>query len=266
MISARSFLVFLALCLPLSLGCPPAPEADAGPAEGEGEGEGEGEDGGSVDDCGDVTALGECTGSTLRFCSEGDLIEYDCAVEFPGAGCAEINADYGYDCAVPASGSCLGEDDWLLCQGTEPSCVETNDDVTCEENAGACVDADVGTCAGDVLTWDCYAGQAYRIDCGSYGGSCDATASACVDFPVGALCDEVDYFCADGLDCRVGECVTLDAGPVDAGGDAGMQDAGGDAGAQDAGGDAGAQDAGALDAGADAGFDAGPTDAGFDAG
>lgn len=231
------------------LACPPdEPPVDGGVGVDAGEDDEEVDAGPGDQGCGDVTAEGLCDGSVVTFCdvTADELITYDCAdrATFPEetTQCTDVTDEWGVDCTVAPGGECAfftddGDFVWAppLCRGTEPACLETAEAFECVENAGTCVEADIGTCDGDTLVWSCAASQPFLIDCGSYGGTCSAAEEACVELPAGAICDDALYQCAAGLDCQVGVCVEVgggdDAGVVDAGGDndagtAGSVDAG----------------------------------------
>ena len=70
---------------------------------------------GGTNECGDVDAIGQCTGDILEYCAAGELYTTDCALA--GEVCA-FDQDAGwYDCGsaeVPVSGGPLGGDCGLL--------------------------------------------------------------------------------------------------------------------------------------------------------
>lgn len=154
-------------------------------------------DGGDIGDCEEM-----CDGDTLVTCDDdGEEVETDCTDEF--SSCIEIDGTFG--CAAAVGASCL-ESSLSLCEGTEAGCVDDGDDgdPVCEENVGTCVAADARTCDGETLTAECQGDQPYTITCDAYGATCEA-GTGCVG-DADAFCDDVDFFCADGLSCVANTC------------------------------------------------------------
>ena len=88
-------------------------------------------------DCGSVTYMGCCNGSTAVWCEEGTLAEADCSAQ---GGCGWVNADYGYYCG--GSGADPSGDLPLSCDG-EPTCEQTCLAVECGSYQGC----DCGGCS-----------------------------------------------------------------------------------------------------------------------
>jgi MYXO-CTERM domain-containing protein len=184
--------------------------------------------------CGPITLEGECQGSEVVYCNEGVVERIDCATEYdPPAMCGEVDPSYGVDCLLAQGEGCLFIDengDYVqsFCQGPGAGCVETPNEVTCEANLGACVEADIDRCVGNRLMTDCLINQPYFIDCAEYGGIC--SEGACRQVPAGSFCDPSLILCDDNSECRPGtldpdfyQCVARsapDAGTAD--GDAGV--------------------------------------------
>ena len=175
-------------------------EGEAGEGEGEGEGEaGEGEGEGEGEGCGDLTIEGECVGNTLRLClTDGTVGEFNCSDE--SATCELINPDYGFDCALPAGATCLGDDGnggtiVLACDGSQPGCQLSDGAAQCVNGAGVCGVDDVETCDGDRYIIGCAAlisetqtnGQTAFFDCADLGASCFPT-DGCLVTGAGAAC------------------------------------------------------------------------------
>lgn len=195
------------------------------------------------DACGDVTLRGACDGNVLSYCSRtNELVVLDCAQDyFPtgieGGVCVEVDAEYGFDCALPTGGDCvfLTDDDQYLptfCSVPTDGCainVENDLGYVCTANMPACVQPPAGalyqpTCSGDYLYIDCVPGdQPVAIDCAAAGGTCGT--DVCV-MPAGETCDNLNFFCDSGLICEgydiltntYGTCVDStsanDAGPT----------------------------------------------------
>ncbi len=111
-----------------------------------------------------------------------------------------------------------GEYEFAFCQGTAPGCVETFEEAVCDPNAGACVDADIRTCRGDQLIYDCSYGRPWIVDCTSFEGTCEG--DHCL-VPGGIICDDDSLVCQPGASCGlVGICINdelVDAGVPDTG-------------------------------------------------
>jgi hypothetical protein len=106
---------------------------------------GGGGSGGDTDTgCGNVTAEGQCSGSTLEYCSNGSLVQADCSTQ--GKQCGWDAANGYYDCTAAADDGCGG------------------------------VDA-AGTCEGDVLKY-CSGSDLTTVDCTQSGLSCGWNSGA----------------------------------------------------------------------------------------
>lgn len=155
---------------------------------------------GPGDDTGDAGIIGDCEeacdGDTLVTCDGDDAVETNCATDFDS--CLEVGGEF--DCAAAVGSSCLVDGVLSFCEGTESGCVldADNEDV-CVENVGSCVAADERTCDGDELVAECKSGQPYLIDCAAFGATC-AADDGCIS-PAEGFCDDVDFFCDDGLTC-----------------------------------------------------------------
>lgn len=200
------------------------------------------------DACGDITVRGACDGNVLSYCSRtNELVVLDCGQDyFPvgvqGGVCVEVDAEYGFDCALPTGGDCVFSDEGsylsTFCAEPGDGCsinIENGEGFVCTANMPACERPAAGelyqpTCSGDYLYFDCLPGdQPVAIDCAAAGGTCGT--DVCV-MPVGETCDNVNFFCDGDLICEgydiltnaSGTCVAAstntDAGPapqVDAG-------------------------------------------------
>ena len=118
--------------------------------------------------CGEVTYYGECSGDTLRYCSDDtSLIEIDCQAEY-GLGCGLQDDVIGYNCG-----------------GGDSS------------EGGGCGDITVqGTCDGDVAVW-CSDDSVAEYDCSVQGKTCgyvdDEVGYWCVSASGGSACGDIDY-------------------------------------------------------------------------
>lgn len=173
----------------------------------------------AAETCGTVPTTGSCSGSVLSYCQDPGtsietLVQVDCSSEvFPAdisGQCVQINADYGYDCAVPEGERCIFQDDQnnvvtTFCAGTNPGCIidENSNSSACRNNMQVCTMAAAGqtfspVCDGDVLVTRCHEGQPVGIDCAASLGHCNA--GRCTSLPAGENCDAV-HLCAAGLEC-----------------------------------------------------------------
>ncbi len=94
--------------------------------------------------CGDVSYEGYCSGDTVIWCDEGQLMEANCA-------------EYGYSCGY---------------SGGIYDCVTE----TAAPSSGCGGVSYEGYCDGDVVVW-CDGGTLYQADCGSVGLDCGWTGS-----------------------------------------------------------------------------------------
>jgi|GEM_PF-793757 len=164
------------------------------------------------DPCMGLTLQGECAGTTVRYCANDTIVEYDCATQFPNtpATCGEISAEWGFDCMIGVGGSCR----WVN-QQQEPvtTFCETGDGcfddldaqtATCVDNVGTCnPDAFTRACDGDRLMMGCLQGQPEGLFC---PGTSTCSDGAC-RIAEGDACDNDGLVCADGLLCQAGTCV-----------------------------------------------------------
>ncbi|MCZ7684595.1 MAG: hypothetical protein M5U28_39820 [Sandaracinaceae bacterium] len=164
------------------------------------------EDGGGIG-CGELTFEGVCEGDIARWCEEGVPYSLDCISLASHVECdsiagwgADCVADDGLACAVSVEGRPVN----LTCRSEGSGCVWREESVTCQSGVGACAEADVGTCRGELAIFDCRAGRPVANDCASWSGRCDA--GACVDMPAGAPCLDGFAICAAGLACVDGTC------------------------------------------------------------
>ncbi|MFZ9885902.1 MAG: hypothetical protein ACO3JL_00255 [Myxococcota bacterium] len=158
----------------LASSCSPGDGADAGP------------------DCMDM-----CDGNTAMLCNdEGEHVDTDCTEEF--SSCIEIDGVVG--CAAAQGESCL-ESFLALCEGDSAGCIDDGGEAgaICKENVDACTASDVRSCTGEVLLADCLAAQPYTVNCEGYGAAC-VEDEGCVSSKDG-YCDDIDFFCDDGLTC-----------------------------------------------------------------
>jgi hypothetical protein len=187
-------------------------------------------------DCSMVPPEGECQGNVLVYCDEqAQAYTFDCS-EVPGAMCTTISEDWGYDCAVAEGETCFdGDAGPVLCLGGDSACVIRGDQGLCETNIPPCDESEIGSCNGDELMADCYAGQALVIDCAAFGAS-SCAQGACVDLPEGSDCDGEVLLCAGGLTCNAdGWCEGASSQPPPPPGPMGSTDAGMSGGAPDSG-------------------------------
>jgi len=180
-------------------------------AERTGGGETDTGGGGSGVPCGELTYEGECEGTTVRWCQDGNAEEIDCATMYPAesatGSCEHISEEFGYWCAVQPGDTCVyssnGELIIAFCTGTEPACILSGATQNCRENIGACTEADEGTCDDNgILIVGCAEGQPVGFDCVIDGGSC--ATDRCIDQGAGGICGtigDVEFTCADGLTC-----------------------------------------------------------------
>ena len=180
--------------------------------------------------CGSVTFEGECMGTTLRYCSDGELVEIDCLAEYTANSvCLELDPVYGFGCAVAVGEACYFEDAdeeiyVAACQGTNPGCLENESSAVCVENIGPCTESQVDTCTpegGLIMLCPEYK-QPNILDCMSLGGVC--VPGRCEQVPLGGYCDDVYAFCATGLVCGDSGCEMSTMPPTS--NDAGMSDRG----------------------------------------
>lgn len=191
--------------------------------------------------CNGIDAAGTCDGTVLEFCSaQNELIRIDCATEyFPanqrGGRCVLIDADYGFDCALPTDESCVFEDDAgellsTFCANPNDGCVLDlvgDQGFVCTADVGACTQPAAGqafvpVCEGNRLFLDCLPGdQPFAYDCASNGGICQD--GACRS-PLAEICTTEGLVCQSGLECvgetpdDFGSCADVDACAADNGG------------------------------------------------
>ncbi|MBI5534184.1 MAG: D-alanyl-D-alanine carboxypeptidase family protein [Deltaproteobacteria bacterium] len=114
---------------------------------------GAGGSGGSASECGSITYVGECTGSTLQYCQSDTLVTVDCSSQ--GATC-EYNSSAGfYECVASGAGGGGGS-------GGGTGCGSVTEE---------------GECWGDELSY-CSGGQLVTMSCTDYGKSCTWNSSA----------------------------------------------------------------------------------------
>lgn len=107
-----------------------------------------------ADPCGGVDEVGTCTGTTLRYCSQGNLFTIACNEK--GMACG-YNAEQGYQDCVPTPA---------------PS-----DDPA--PSSGGCGSVTVaGQCQGDVLSYCNEGGQISTVNCAAEGLWCDYNPSS----------------------------------------------------------------------------------------
>jgi hypothetical protein len=167
-------------------------------------------DGGSGG-CGSITLAGECQGSTLVYCYNGQLLDLDCATAFESAPatCVLVSASWGYDCAVVGDGACAftgdqGGMDPAFCATPGAGCVVDRAAGTsaCTGGVGTCVSSDAGytpTCQEGILVVTCSDTQPAGYRCAP--GEC--VGDRCVE-PQGGPCDPGGaplFTCAPGLTC-----------------------------------------------------------------
>lgn len=159
---------------------------------------------GPGDDTGDggIACEEMCDGDTLVSCDDdGNEVETDCTADFDS--CLEIDGEF--DCAAAVGSSCLVDGVLSLCEGTEAGCeLDADSDDVCVENVGTCAAADERSCEGTVFIAECKSTQPYRIDCDAFDGTCEGDTGCIV--PTGQYCDEIDFFCDDGLTCTDFTC------------------------------------------------------------
>ncbi|MFH1811183.1 MAG: MYXO-CTERM sorting domain-containing protein [Pseudomonadota bacterium] len=169
--------------------------------------------------CGALTFIGECQGTVVRWCDDGEILTYDCADDDTACGLVDCTgADcYGFDCVAATDEDC------------GPSEVELACDVLSGDGcrAGVCAaspvcdfDTYVENCDGAFILY-CGTTRVWDEDC-SLGGTepyiCGAVSGGGVDCLglAGAFCDPgYDLNCAPGLNCHQGACegtLTIDAG------------------------------------------------------
>jgi hypothetical protein len=197
-------------------------------SDSDGDGDTDSDSDADADACGGLTFLGECDGTVVRWCEDGEILEGDCLDMFPPpatGSCEHISQAYGYGCAVQPGDGCLYQDGGgnsitAFCAGTQPGCVfQAEGGALCEEHVGVCHPADVGACLGDgALVLGCQGadsdvdrieGQPTVAPCGDWGGECHL--GGCSELSAGAQCVEegaVTLTCADVLDCTDGRCST----------------------------------------------------------
>jgi hypothetical protein len=164
-------------------------------------------------DCGNVTNVGLCSGSSLAYCDNGKLYGADCAAK--GAVCGFDAAKSWYDCldstsrVPPRASTCNGFPQSGLCKGDELFVCDAGSIVTndCAAIGGTCgldasglagcitsapptsacgsVDA-VGKCDGATVLW-CDGGTLQNLDCAGAGRTCGWNDTQkfydCVDLP-----------------------------------------------------------------------------------
>ena len=169
-------------------------------------------------------------GTTLRYCSEGELVEVDCVAEYTANSvCLELDPVYGFGCAVAVGEACYFEDAdeeifVSACQGTNPGCLEDASSAVCVENIGPCTEEAVDTCTAEgglIMLCPEYK-QPNILDCVSLGGEC--VPGRCANVPLGGYCDDVYAFCASGLVCGDSGCEMESMPPMS--NDAGISDQG----------------------------------------
>lgn len=196
-----------------------SPEADAGTPAADA-GVSPEADAGAADPCGGLTLQGECVGTQLRYCQEGEIFEVECDTlngNAPAgtATCGEIDAEWGYDCKLADGEACQGENFVAFCEDGSGCTVDLDaQTATCTE-VGTCTPAEnfAPVCDGDRLTLDCNRGQPYGLVCPT-GSSC--TAGACAGVQEGGACDGDVLLCADDLTCSGGLCTAATNEPAPA--------------------------------------------------
>lgn len=190
----------------------------------------------AAQDCGAVTATGQCDGSTVQFCANGQLVQYDCATLFPNnpARCGEVSAEWGFDCLIDTGAECLYSSDGSIvatfCED-EGACVVDLDNAT-----SACV-ADVGLhCSPDdegyannafcdannaffaCIEADSFTGLACGFGSTCTNGRCEGVEEdgRCDPAGVSSTCEE-GLVCDDNGICRPSELEPEPSGEIDAG-------------------------------------------------
>ena len=138
----------------------------------------------TTDSCGDVTYEGECDGTSLKWCEDGQVYEADCADYERVCGDADDNGTPIKSCLTPA---------------------DACGDITFE-----------GECQGDTAVW-CNSGALQSLDCSAAGKGCgfvsDEVGYYCTDEPTSAAnsCeDRCDTPYDSAMECQCDEsCIAI---------------------------------------------------------
>lgn len=167
--------------------------------------------------------VGTCLDDTLFYCDEGGSTQEISCGDL-GQRCGLIDCDndancLGYDCYVPAGGTCSFEpEDHAHCSYVEEGTGCING--VCASSTGCDEDSYVGNCDGNEFLF-CFFGGVNRLDCNLDGNNTYICSDDIVDGnPVicaglaGAPCrtqsDSKPLYCAEGLHCsdsNSGTCV-----------------------------------------------------------
>ena len=196
--------------------------------------------GGGGGNCGSIDTKGECSGNTLKYCSNGDLKTFDCTDSDKICG---YDATYDwYDCVEDPTGctpSCGGKECGSDgCGGSCGSCGggEVCSSGQCVSDGGNCGGVDsTGTCEGNTLKY-CANGELKTFNCTDFGKVCGYDSgnqwydciedpNACTPSCGGKQCGSDGCggscgSCGSGTTCNAsGQCVANDnCGGVDAAG------------------------------------------------
>jgi hypothetical protein len=156
-----------------------------------------------------LTFFGECDGTRLRYCADGEEVEVECGVPGLGVGeCFELDAEIGNVCGTSSGEPCFFDDGeggtyFVFCRAPANACSVGARGSACV-TAEPCTDAEVGSCRGDDALVGCRRGQPVLVECDAIGGRCGG--GRCVELGEGSFCDDELFLCGSELSCVDGTC------------------------------------------------------------